>query len=113
MQQNLKLLNLDEIMSEEVRWLWKPYIPLGKISLVQGNPGMSKSTAILSIAADLTKGNIYGESDICEPSAVIYQTTEDGYADVVKPRLQRLGRAARACSLSTNETARCRLLTIG
>jgi len=91
MHKNLRLLNLDEITPEEVRWLWKPYIPLGKISLAQGNPGIGKSTAILSVAADLTKGRIYGESDIYEPSAVIYQTAEDGYADVVKPRLQRLG----------------------
>ena len=39
----------------------------------------------------MTNGTLPGESDITAPSAVIYQTAEDGYADTVKPRLQRLG----------------------
>ena len=91
MKPNLKLFTIDEIEQEPVCWLWKPYIALGKISLVQGDPGVGKSTAILALAADVTTGRIFGESDLLEPSSVIYQTAEDGYADTVKPRLQRLG----------------------
>ena len=37
---NLKILTIEEIESESVRWLWRPYIALGKICLVQGDPGI-------------------------------------------------------------------------
>jgi hypothetical protein len=87
----LKIINMDEIETESVGWLWKPYIALGKICLVQGDPGVGKSTAVLALAADVTNGSVYGESDVTAPADVIYQTAEDGYADTVKPRLQRLG----------------------
>ena len=88
---NLKILTIEEIESESVLWVWKPFIALGKTAIVQGNPGVGKSTAVLAIAADITRGTLPGESDLSEPAAVIYQTVEDGYADTVKPRLQRLG----------------------
>jgi len=95
MQDNLKIFTIEEIVAESVRWVWKPYIALGKITIVQGNPGVGKSTAVLSIAADITRGTIPGDTDLTEPAAVIYQTAEDGYADTVKPRLQRLGADCR------------------
>ena len=88
---NLKILTIEEIESESVLWVWKPFIALGKITIVQGDPGIGKSTAVLAIAADITTGTLPGENDLSEPAAVIYQTVEDGYADTVKPRLQRLG----------------------
>ena len=88
---NLKILTIEEIEQEPVLWLRKPYIALGKITVVQGNPGVGKSTAVLAIAADITRGTLPGDTDLTEPAAVIYQTAEDGYADTVKPRLQRLG----------------------
>ena len=88
---NLKIFTIEEIEQESVLWVWKPFIALGKISLVQGNPGVGKSTAVLALAADITNGTLPGESDITEAASVIYQTAEDGYADTVKPRLQRLG----------------------
>jgi hypothetical protein len=91
MGKDLKILTVEEIKTESVRWLWKPFAALGKICLVQGNPGVGKSTAVLALAADVTNGALPGESDVTEPANVIYQSAEDGYADTVKPRLQRLG----------------------
>ena len=91
MNKNLKIFTIEEIEQESVLWLWKPYIAFGKICLVQGNPGVGKSTAVLAIAADMTTDTMPGKTDLAEPAAVIYQTAEDGYADTVKPRLQRLG----------------------
>ena len=91
MSKDLRILTIEEIEQENILWAWKPFIALGKICLVQGNPGIGKSTAVLAIAADITNGILPGETDITEPAAVIYQTAEDGYADTVKPRLQGLG----------------------
>jgi hypothetical protein len=86
----LKILTVEEIKAEAVKWLWEPYIALGKITLVSGDAGIGKSTMLLAVAADLTRGRCFGSSDICEPCDIIYQTVEDSYADTVKPRLQQL-----------------------
>ena len=91
MGKDLIIRTIEEIEQEPVLWAWKPFVALGKICLVQGNPGVGKSTAVLALAADITNCTLPGESDITTPSAVIYQTAEDGYADTVKPRLRRLG----------------------
>lgn len=83
---------MDEVQAEKVDWLWYPYIPYGKITLVQGDPGDGKTTFILAVAALLTKGKQMPETDgIYTPATVIYQTAEDGLSDTIKPRLDEMG----------------------
>ena len=92
MKKELKLISMSEIQTEEVKWIWRPYIPLGKVTIVQGDPGEGKTTLILAIIAALTKGEALPESDeVLEPMNVIYQTAEDGLADTIKPRLVATG----------------------
>ena len=60
---------------KEVRWLWYPYIPSGKVTLLQGDPGGGKSKRMLSLAALLSKGAplpFADEDERCEPMTVIY-----------------------------------------
>jgi len=80
---------MSDIESQAVDWLWYPYIPFGKVTLINGDPGEGKTTFVLNLAAALTKGwklpNDDGERD---PINVIYQTAEDGLADTIKPRLE-------------------------
>lgn len=88
----LKLIQMSEVKSEEVNWLWYPYIPYGKLTIVQGDPGDGKTTLILNLAAKLSKGEILDENmQGEEPINIIYQTAEDGLADTVKPRLESAG----------------------
>jgi RecA-family ATPase len=87
----LKILTVEEIEAEPVKWLWEPYVALGKITLIGGDGGVGKSTMLQSIAADLTRGAFWGASDITEPCAVIYQNAEDNYPDTIKPNLERFG----------------------
>jgi hypothetical protein len=90
----LKITTLTEIESEEIRFLTPPYIPAGKLSLCVGDPAAGKSTLLLSIAAAVTTGARLPwepEDFTREPADIIWQTTEDGYSDTVKPRLERLG----------------------
>lgn len=54
MKSDLKLISMDEIQTEEVKWLWYPYIPLGKLTIVQGDPGEGKTTFVLAVIAALT-----------------------------------------------------------
>ncbi len=90
----MKLIKMNEVQAEPVRWLWHPYIPYGKITLVQGDPGDGKTTFVLAVAALLSNGQAMPESDSTDPTApqtVIYQTAEDGLADTIKPRLVEIG----------------------
>jgi len=88
----LQLIKLSEIQSQEVSWLWFPFIPYGKLAIIQGNPGDGKTTFILNIAAKLSKGEgLDSGMDLTEPLNVIYQSAEDGLADTVKPRLEQAG----------------------
>ena len=74
------------------RWLWYPYIPYGKLTILQGDPGEGKSTFILNIAALLTRGkNMPDGFRVPSPQRVVYQTAEDNIADTVKPRLIEAG----------------------
>lgn len=92
MKNELKLIPMSEIESEEVKWLWYPYIPLGKLTIIQGDPGEGKTSFVLAVIAALTQGEALPECEnAMEPMNVIYQTAEDGLADTIKPRLENAG----------------------
>jgi len=56
MSSDFQLKYYNSIETKEISWLWYPYIPYGKITIVQGDPGEGKTTLMLEIAAMLTKG---------------------------------------------------------
>ena len=88
----LQMIKMSEIQSQEVEWLWYPFIPYGKLTIVQGDPGDGKTTLILNIVAKLSRGDgLDSEMKLSEPMNVIYQSAEDGLADTVKPRLELAG----------------------
>jgi predicted ATP-dependent serine protease len=92
-QEETKIRYYSDITSKQVNWLWYPYIAYGKICLVQGDPGEGKTTLILNIASLLSNGIALPESDgkPKPPQNIIYQSTEDGLEDTIKPRLQAAG----------------------
>ena len=117
----LKLIHMEDVVSKEVEWLWYPYIPYGKITIIEGDPGEGKTTMVLQIIAKLTRGepilpvtdktktkekrsdevdseneDLDAEDNMQEQSSVspvnvIYQTAEDGLGDTIKPRLLAAG----------------------
>ena len=56
LQENGSLIFLDGVEKKETRWLWYPYIPLGKVTILMGDPGEGKSTFALNLAAAVTRG---------------------------------------------------------
>ena len=96
-ENNVSIINMADVTVQEVNWLLYPFIPYGKITIVQGDPGEGKTTFVLRLIADLTTGkplissenSAIGES--CEPINVIYQNCEDGLGDTIKPRLIEAG----------------------
>lgn len=88
----LKIISMDEVPVEEVEWLWYPYIPYGKLTIIHGDGGEGKTTLILRLAALLSRGEKLPCDDTeREPIKVIYQTAEDGLGDSrnEKERIQR------------------------
>lgn len=87
-----RLINMADVEAKEVSWLWHPYIPYGKITIIQGDPGEGKTTFILHLAALLSKGDkLPCDDEARMPVNVIYQTAEDGLEDTIKPRLVEAG----------------------
>ena len=86
-------LKLYSSVSEStVDWLWYPYIPFGKITLLQGDPGCGKSTLMMSIIASLSTGKYTPDGQRQKkPLHVIYQCSEDSISDTIKPRLTAAG----------------------
>lgn len=89
----LEVVKASEIEPKEVKWLWYPYIPFGKVTLLQGDPGDGKSKFMLSLAALLSKGEAlpFSDGEKREPITIIYQTTEDDADDTVVPRFNAAG----------------------
>lgn len=89
----LKLIHMEDVVSKEVKWLWYPYIPYGKITIIEGDPGEGKTTLVLKLAAALSRGLPLPCDDDkeYEPIHIIYQTAEDGIEDTIKPGLEKAG----------------------
>lgn len=81
------MLRMSEVELTSVKWLWFPYIPFGKVTIIQGNPGDGKSYFAMRLAAACTNRKVLPNMQEIAPFNVIYQTAEDGLGDTVKPRL--------------------------
>ena len=83
----LKMIKLSEVQSQEIEWLWFPFIPYGKLTIIQGDPGDGKTTLVLNLAAKLSKGEGMDENmSVLAPINIIYQTAEDGLWSYVKKK---------------------------
>ena len=89
--ETVKIIRMSDVELTPVEWLWKPYLPFGKLSVLQGNPGEGKTYFAMHLAAACTSGKLLPNMERMEPFNVIYQTAEDGLGDTVKPRLIEAG----------------------
>ena len=77
-----------DVETGNVDWLWFPYIPFGKITILQGDPGEGKTTFAVQLASLLSQGKPLPFSrQVHSPCTVIYQSAEDDPSDTIKPRL--------------------------
>lgn len=98
LQSNLLTLYSD-IQAKPVQWLWRPYIPIGKVTLLQGDPNDGKSTMMMNIVAELSKGGTMPDGTaLGRPQKIIYQCSEDDAEDTIKPRLDACG--ADCCNIA-------------
>ena len=90
-EETVEIIRMSEVDTQTVEWLWEPYIPFGKVTIVQGNPGEGKTYFAMYLTAACTNRQQLPNGELLEPFNVIYQTAEDGLGDTVKPRLIEAG----------------------
>lgn len=94
-----------DVEATSVRWLWYPFIAVGKITLLQGDPGDGKSTMMMNLIAEISKGGTTPDGKAFGiPQRVIYQCSEDGVSDTIKPRLEKCGADCRNVAFINEET---------
>lgn len=91
--ESVSLINMDEVAEEDIKWLYHPYVPRGKITLCAAYPGAGKTYLLCYMAACVSTGNSF--FNICpftaEPEKVIYLSSEDGLGDTLKARMRICG----------------------
>lgn len=93
-----------DVEATAVRWLWYPFIAVGKITLLQGDPGDGKSTMMMNLIAELSKGGTMPDGkQVGIPQKVIYQCSEDDASDTIKPRLETCGTDCRNVAFINEE----------
>jgi hypothetical protein len=85
------LVRLDTVTPEKVQWLWYPYIPLGKITLIDGDPGNGKSLFSIDLIARVTSGLPMPDGGTGIQGGAVILALEDGLADTIVPRLEAAG----------------------
>jgi RecA/RadA recombinase len=97
-QTELDIVALSQVEREDITWLWYPYVPLKKLTMMEGDPSSGKTYLILAIAAGITQGFALPDQEgrVGNPSAenkgnVLYITAEDGLGDTIRPRAEKVG----------------------
>ena len=92
MSGSLKYEFYSSVQRQDVEWLWYPYIPYGKLTIVQGDPGEGKSSFVINLLALASRGEPMPDGyEIEGPVTSVYQCSEDDVADTIKPRLLAAG----------------------
>lgn len=89
--QKAVIVHLSDVKREIISWVWRNRIPKGKITLLDGDPGLGKSLLTLNIAARITMGLAMPDGAPTEAGGVVLVTAEDGLGDTVRPRLELMG----------------------
>jgi hypothetical protein len=113
--EEIGILLLSGVEPEEVEWLWKRWLALRKLALMDGDPGLGKSATTLDIAARVSAGKVFPDGAECEPAGVVLLSGEDGLRDTIRPRLDAAGAdPSRILALATvpDENGHDKLLSI-
>lgn len=99
------LVSFSQIKREDIVWFWDPYIPLGRLTMLGGDPGAGKSFITTAIAAALSRGDsLPGEEEgVRGPTVTLMLNAEDDPADTLRPRLENLHADMTKIWLSTED----------
>jgi hypothetical protein len=84
-------ISLADVEPQRVEWLWKGRIPLGKLTVIDGDPGTGKSAMVNDIVARISAGRAMPDNSPAEVGGAVLLNAEDGLSDTVRPRLEAAG----------------------
>lgn len=82
---------VSDVKSECVEWLWLERIPLSKLTILDGDPGVGKSLVAVDLAARVTRGAAMPDGTSAVDGGAVVLSAEDGLADTIRPRLEAAG----------------------
>jgi hypothetical protein len=84
--------SFSKVVAQPLHWLWEPYIPRGKLVLLDGDPGVGKSLLTLDVAARLSRGGILPDgTPSARPHVTLFLSAEDDVDDTMRPRAESAG----------------------
>ena len=86
-----RLRTMNEITARPVEWLWAGWIPLGKVAVLDGDPGLGKLTLLCDLAARLSRDGLMPDGAAGPVGATVFLSAEDGDDDTLRPRLDLAG----------------------
>ena len=102
--QELEVTYFTDVKSKRIDWLWYPYIPFGKITILQGDPGEGKTSFVLDLISRMSNEDTLPLSNKRIFGKAIYQNSEDDISDTIKPRLLRSKANCRnVCYIDTRD----------
>ena len=103
-QQNVPSINpaqigtlVSDVEREHVEWVWPGRLAVGKLTILDGDPGLGKSTLLCDVAARITTGRTMPDGAPAEQGGVVILSTEDGIGDTIRPRLEAAGADLTRC----------------
>ena len=93
--EGVSLVCIADVDPETISWLWRPYIPKGKLTLLEGDPGIGKSWVSLAIATAVSLGKGLPRTETVDSGSVVIASAEDGLGDTIRPRLDAMGADVR------------------
>lgn len=87
----LEVVKASEIVSEQMEWIWKGWIPRRMLTILGGFGGDGKSTMMTSLIGSLTTGRPMPDGETVPPMNVLMLSAEDDAAYAIRPRLDAHG----------------------
>jgi AAA domain len=88
------LIKVSDVQPKKLRWLWPSRIPLGKVTVLDGDPGLGKSLISIDIAACISTARPLPNAatvELAEPAGAVFLSAEDDPEDTIQPRLALIG----------------------
>src|SRR5829696_10330875 len=82
---------LSQIAPEPLRWLSPGRLAAGKITILDGDPGLGKSTLLCEFAARISRGDPLPGGEAGAPQYVVILSAEDDLYDTIRPRIDAAG----------------------
>src|SRR5271168_5372432 len=108
----MKLIKASLIDEKPLEWLWAGRVPIGQITLLEGDPGTAKSTLTVAMAAIVSTGGQWPDGAACALGEVIIANAEDPEEEVIKPRLVAAGADVEKCFCITPSEHDAQVFTI-